>query len=101
MASTRRQQSGHWPCDPMDPNTQHARVPTSCVNSPFVLGCLKRSVVSRILRRAEYASRCLLYGRKFQQRALMVQACCLLSVQPVSVLGQARSLPGTVFIHSL
>ncbi|KAF5888178.1 Uncharacterized protein DAT39_021992, partial [Clarias magur] len=80
MTSTRRQQSGHWPGDPMDPKTQHARVPTSCVNSPFILGCLKRSVVSRILRQAVYASCCLLYGRKFQQSALMVQACCLLSV---------------------
>ncbi len=86
MLSTRRQLSGHWAGDPVDPRTQRVMLSTPGINSGFFLEHLKRPVVRRDWCRAEYATRSWSYGRRFCHRAMMVLACGEFRVCPVSFL---------------
>ncbi len=83
---------GHWAEDPVDPRTQRVMLSTPGINSGFYLEHLKRPVVRRDRRRAEYATRCWSYGRRFCHRAMMVLVCWELRVCPVSFLSPTQVL---------
>ncbi len=75
--------------------------PTPGINSGFYLEHLKRPVSDVTGGRAEYATHCWSYGRRFCHRAMMVLACWELSVVQFHSSVPPSTLPGCPLCPSL